>query len=90
MNWLRAKSQSDTKKGEITTFIDQLHGWKPSVTKIMVKSWNEGIVKIDGVEFTMTEDVISVVTRIPIMGKKFYKDQKISGQAVVEFTKDQE
>ena len=56
----------------------------------MVKSWNEGIVKIDGVDFTVIEDVISAITGIPIMGKKFYRDRKIAGQAVVEFTKDQE
>ena len=44
----------------------------------MVKSWNEGIVKIDGVDFMMTKDVIYIVTSIPILGKKFYRDKKIS------------
>ena len=52
-------------------FIDQLHGWKPFVTKTMVKSWNEGIVKIDGVDFIVMEDVISTITGIPILGNKF-------------------
>lgn len=56
----------------------------------MVKSWNEEIVKIDGVDFMVMEDVISAMTGIPIMGKKFYRDRKIYGQAMVEFTKDLE
>ena len=54
----------------------------------MVKSYNEGILKIDRVDFMVTEDVISMVTGIPIMGNKFYRDRKIFGQEVVEFTKD--
>ena len=56
----------------------------------MVERWNEGIVKIDGVNFMVMEDVIFVVASIPIMGKKLYIDRKILGQAVVEFTKDLE
>ena len=55
-------------------YIECLHGWKPSITKSMLKSWNEGMVKIDGVEFSVTKEVIST-----IIGKKFYRDQKISG-----------
>lgn len=86
----RSKVWSILKKGEVTNFIERLHGFKPSVTWSMVKSWNEGIDKIDGVDFMVMEDVISAVTSIPIMGKKFYRDRKISGQAVVEFTKDLE
>ena len=56
----------------------------------MVKRWNEEIVKIDGVDFIVIEDFISIITCIPILEKKFYKDRKIWGQAELEFTKDQE
>ena len=71
-------------------FIDQLHWWKPSVTPIMVKRWNEGIVKINGADFTMMEEVIYMVTTIPIIGKKLYKDGKISRYVAIEFVKDVE
>ena len=48
------------------------------------------MVKIDAVEFSITEEIISHIIGIPIIGKKFYGDQKVSGQAVMEFTKNQE
>ena len=34
----RSKVWDFIKKGEITNFIDQLHGWKSSVTKTMVRA----------------------------------------------------
>ena len=48
------------------------------------------MVKIEGVEFSITEEIISQVTSIPIIGKKFYRDRKVSRHVVVEFTKNQE
>ena len=33
----RTKDWNILKKGEITSYIEHLHGWKPSVTKTMVK-----------------------------------------------------
>ena len=78
--WCRcSKVWSILQKGEATTFIDRLHGWKPSITWIMVKSWNEGIIKIDGADFMVTKEVISMVNSIPIIGKKFYRDRNILG-----------
>ena len=46
-------------------FIERIDGWKPSVTRTMVKRWTEGIVKNDGVDFTVMEDVIFNVIGIP-------------------------
>ena len=68
-----------SKKGEIMNFIEWLHAWKPSIIRSMVKSWNEGIVKIYGMDFMVEEDVISTMTNIPIMGSKFYRDKRILG-----------
>ena len=84
----RTKIWEILKKGKITSYIERLHGWKPSVTKLIVKNWNEGTVEIDGVEFSVMEEIISHVTGIPITGKKFYRDRKIFGQAVAKFTKN--
>ena len=36
------------------------------------------------------EEVISTLTGIPIIGKKFYRDRQIFGKVVIEFTKDVE
>ena len=71
----RTKVWNFLKKGEIISYIECLHGWKPSVTKSMVKNQNEGMVEINGVEFSITEEIISHITDIPFIGKKFYRDQ---------------
>lgn len=78
------------KKGEITSYIEHLHRWKPSTTKTMVKNWNKGMVEINGVKFSIMEEINSHVIGIPIIGKKFYKDRKLSGWVVMKFTKNQE
>ena len=83
----RTKVWNILKKGEITSYIECLHGWKPSISKSMVKNQTEGMVEIDRLEFSVMKEIISHVTDIPIIGKKFYRDQKVSGQAVAEFTK---
>ena len=57
---------------------------------IMVKSPNEGIVKTDGVDFTVMEEIICTIMGISMIGKTFYRDRHISRQVVIEFTKDKE
>ena len=56
----------------------------------MVKCWNKGIVKIDGVDFMVTKEVIFEVMGIHIIGQKFHRYSWISRQAVIKFTKDVE
>ena len=73
--WRRcSKVWNIMKKGEIMNYIECLHGWKRSVSKSTIKNWNEGMVKIDGVEFSIMEEIISQITGIPIIGNKFYRD----------------
>ena len=54
----------------------------------MVNSWKDGRVKVDGVSFQVTEDVISHVTKILVEGLKFYRDKKVSANAVKDFAKN--
>ena len=54
----------------------------------MVKSWKEGEVKIDGIDFQVNEGAIVEVMGIPIEGIKFYRDKKISLSTVKEFAKN--
>ena len=55
----RSKVWNILKRGEIMNYIKHLHEWKPFVTKSMVRNWNKGMVKIDGVEFFVTKEIIS-------------------------------
>ena len=42
-------------KGKITRFMEKLHGFNAGVTKIMVETWSNGRVKIDGVTHQIFE-----------------------------------
>ncbi len=48
-------------------------------------SWKDGRVKVNGVYFRITEEVIATVTKIPIEGFKFFRDKKLSTNAVRDF-----
>ena len=54
----------------------------------MVDTWKNERVKIDGVTHHINEDLIAQVTEIPLEGIKFYRDKKMSANAVNEFVKD--
>ena len=55
----RTKVWNIVNNGETLNYIEHLHGWNPSITKSMIKHWNEGIVKIDGVQFFVMKEIIS-------------------------------
>jgi hypothetical protein len=56
----------------------------------IVKTWKEGRVKINGVSFQITEEVVAAVTKIPMEGIKFFRDKKLSMIAVNDFVKSPE
>ena len=45
----RTKVWERLEKGRIAHYIDKLHGYDQEVTKIMVNSWKDRRVRIDGV-----------------------------------------
>ena len=84
----RTKVWEKLEKGGIANYIAKLHGYDPAITNLMVNSWKDGRVKIDGVSYQVTMEVISHVTKIPDEGLKFYRDKKVSANAVKDFTKN--
>lgn len=70
------------------SFIKKLHGWDPKIIDLMVKSWKDGKVKIDGIDFQVNEGVIAEVIDSPNQGIKLFRDKKISLNVVKDFTKD--
>ncbi len=60
------------------------------VTKLMVNSWKDGKIKIDGVLFQVDVGVISHVMEIPNEGLNFYRDKKVSMNVVKDFAKNTE
>ena len=67
----RTKVQNRLEKGEITQYIEKIHGYDKEVTKIMVKSQKDGHVKIDGVSHQVSMETISFIIEIPDEGIKF-------------------
>ena len=82
------KTWNRLEKGRIACYIDKLHGYDKEVTKIMVNSRTDGHVKIDGVSHQVSVGTIALVTKIPNEGIKFYRDKKMSANAIKDFTKN--
>ena len=54
----------------------------------MVSSWKDDRVNVNGVSFLITKEVGSIVTKIPIEGFKFLRDEKLLSNAVKDFVKN--
>ena len=85
----REKVWEKLVEGGVTNFIMKLHGFDQEVTKSMVESWKDGRVKVNGVYFRIMEEVIAIVTEIPTEGFKFFRDKKLSANAVREFVESE-
>lgn len=77
------------EKGDITRFMEKFHGFEARVTKIMVETWSNERVKIDGVTHQIFEGLIMEVTDIPQEGINFYRDKKILANAISVFVKNE-
>ena len=86
----KGKVWKELEKGGVTNFLEKLHGFDPEITNNMVKSWNNGKVKVNGVYFQITEEVVAEVTGIPVEGHKFFRDKKLSSNAIKDFVKNTE
>lgn len=70
----RGKNWKKLEEGGVASYFAKLHGFDPEVTNSMVNSWKDGKVKVNGVSFFITKEVVVVVTGIPMEGFKFYRD----------------
>ena len=64
--------------GGITKYIEKLHGYDPEGTNNMVKMWKDGKVKVNGIYFQITEEVIAAIFDIPMEDIKFFRDKILS------------
>ena len=78
------------EKGDITRFLEKLHGFDVEVTKLMLDTWKNGRVKIDGVTHHVNVDLIAQVTKIPLEGINFFRDKKMSTNVVKVFVRDED
>lgn len=76
------------EKGKITRFLEKLHGFDAGITKIMVESWKNGRVKIDGVTLHVNVDLIAWVVEISLEESNFFRDKKMLTNVVKAFVKD--
>lgn len=84
----KGKVWKKLQKGGITSFMERLHGFDAGVTKIMVENWQNKKVKIDGVSHRITKGLIAKVTGFSQEGMSFFKDKKVSANAVNAFIKN--
>ena len=68
--------------------MERLHGFDAGITKIMVETWHNEKVKIDGISHQITEGLIAEVTGFSQEGMCFYRDKKMSANAVNDFVKN--
>ena len=78
------------EKGGVAKYIERLHSLDKGVIDLMLKSWKAGRVKVDGVYYQVSVDIIAQVTEITNMGFNFYTDKKLFGTAVKDFIKGDE
>ena len=57
------------------------------MTNSMVNSWKDGKVKVNGVSFQVIEEVVATISRISLEGFKFFRDKKLSMNALKDFVK---
>jgi hypothetical protein len=78
------------EKGNVTPYLEHLHGFKPHVTEAFLKNWFEDRVTMHGVTVHITEDFIAEVTGLPKEGMKFSKETGISNTTFKKFPKIEE
>ena len=86
----RGKVWDKLEKGGITKYIAKLHGFDPEFVNNMVNSWKDGKVKVNGVTFMITEEVVATISKISMEGFKFFRDKKLSTNVVKDFVKSLE
>lgn len=83
----KTKVWNQLEKGGIAKFIECIHGFDPKVMNNFIKTWKDGRVKVNGVSFQVTEEVVVMVNDIPMEGIKFFHDKKLSMSTMNDFIK---
>ena len=71
------------EKGNVTPYLEHLHGFKPHITEDFVKKWIDERVTLHGITVCLTKDFIAEVIGLPKEGIKFSKETSISNVAEV-------
>lgn len=75
------------QKGNVTTYLERLHGFKPHITMTFFKNWSDDRVTLHGVTVKLTEDFIAEIMGLPTVGIKFTKQTSILNAAYKKFPK---
>jgi len=86
----RGKVWKKLEEGGVANYLSKLHSFDSEVTNSLVNSWKDDRVKVNGVSFQITEEVSAAVTGIPMEHFKFYRDKKLSSNAIKDFVKSPE
>lgn len=66
----------------MTGYMERFVGKNPIVTRIFKKNWKDGKITIGGRKVEIDEGVIAEVTGMPMGGKKFYIDRKLTQASI--------
>lgn len=85
------KDQKDVwnilQKGNVTSYMENLHGFKPHITTTFFKNWSDDKITLHGFTTKLIEDFIAEIMGLPMVGIKFTKQTSISNVAYKKFSK---
>lgn len=78
------------QKGNVTSYLERLNGFKSYITMAFFKNWSNDRVTLHGVTVKLTEEFIAEITGLPTEGIKFTKQTSILNAAFKNFPKMEE
>lgn len=73
------------QKGGFSKFMEKLHGWDGTVTSFFCKNWRKGMLKMGDHTIEIDEDLIAQATGLRMEGYNFYRDKKVSKEAIDKY-----
>lgn len=78
------------QKGDVTPYLERLHGYDHKLSKKFVKGWKETNVSIYGKKVELMEELIFDIFGMPMDDKKVLRDRKSLEEAMRKFPKGKE
>lgn len=73
------------QKGRLTNYMERLHGRDAKITNFFSKKWRKGTLKMGYQTIPIDEDLIAQVMGLCREGSNFYKDKKLSKEAIERY-----
>lgn len=71
--------------GGLSNFMERLHGRDGMITNLFYKKWKKGMLKMGDQMVEIDEDLIAQATGLTREGCNFYRDRKVSKEAIERY-----